>query len=233
MLIGQTSTHFAMKQADKNGMAAHNVQGDCQTDGIRHAVPEADDEWITCRWEGSVLVTDQAWNGSQQRRTTRTQLGVAGKLLQDIRTVGPKGTKSAHLVWMKLMSPESVGSESAVRPAMQVETSEFVLPEPYATPSADNPQQIVSAHSEAILHSLEGFEVSLWAKGFVVPRFMLQGKADEILLSDSGASTRSGTVYVFPHGDPTQRKALLSGLDRPYGMAFWNEYPQGSLAIRP
>src|ERR1035438_1646248 len=105
--------------------------------------------------------------------------------------------------------------ESAAKPVMQPDTEEFLFPEPYATPSADNPQQIVPAPSEAILHSLEGFEVSLWARGFAVPRFLLQGKGDEILLSDSGAGTRSGTVYVFAHGDPALRKALISGLDRP------------------
>ena len=84
--------------------------------------------------------------------------------------------------------------------------------------------EVIPATSEAILHSLEGFEVSLWAKGFAVPRFLLQGHGDEILLSDSGAGARRGTVYVFARGDPAQRKALIRGLDRPYGMAFWNDY---------
>jgi len=73
MVIGQSANHFAMTQADKDGLTAHNVQGACLLDGIRHAVPEADDDWIDCRWEGSVLVTEQTWNGARQRRTTRTQ----------------------------------------------------------------------------------------------------------------------------------------------------------------
>jgi len=107
---------------------------------------------------------------------------------------------------------------------MQPDTEEFIFPEPYATPSADNAQRIVPAPSEAILHCLEGFEVSLWARGFALPRFLLQGKGDEILLSDSGVGARNGTVYVFTQGDPARRKALISGLDRPYGMAFWKDY---------
>jgi glucose/arabinose dehydrogenase len=225
MVIGQTANHFAMTQADKNGLTAHNVQGECPMDGIRHALPETEDEWINCHWEGSVLVTEQTWNGARQRRTTRTQFGVDGKLVQDIRTMGPAGIKSAHLVWTKqLAAQEPQETESAVKPVMPPDTAEFIFPEPYATPSANNTQQVVPATSEAILHSLEGFEVSLWARGFAVPRFLLQGRGEEILLSDSGAGARSGTVYVFAHGDPAQRKALITGLDRPYGMAFWNDY---------
>jgi glucose/arabinose dehydrogenase len=225
MVIGQTANHFAMTQANKNGVAAHNVQGECLTDGIRHAVPEAQDEWITCRWERSVLVTEQTWNGARQRRTTRTQLTEDGSLVQDIQAMGPAGIKSAHLVWAKqLAAHEPQETDSAAKTVMQPDTEELALPEPYSTPSADNSQQIVPAHSEAILHCLEGFEVSMWARGFKVPRFLLQGKGDEILLSDSGVGARSGTVYVFAHGDPARRKALISGLDRPYGMAIWNDY---------
>ncbi len=225
MVIGQTTNHFAMSQADKNGITAHNVQGECLTDGIRHAVPEAEDEWIICRWQGSMLVTEQTWKGARQRRTTRTQFGADRKLVQDIQTIGPLGVKSAHLVWTKkVTAQEPEEAESRAKPVMPAETMEYALPEPYATPSADNPQKIVPPPSDAILHSLEGFEVSSWAKGFAAPRFMLQGKGDEIVLSDSGTDARSGAVYVFAHGDPTQRKALITGLDRPYGLAFWKDY---------
>ena len=225
LMIGHTANHFAMAQTDKNGLAAHNVQGECLTDGIRHPVPEAQDEWINCRWERSVLVTEQTWNGARQQRTTRTQFGADGKLVQDIRTRGPAGFKSAHLVWTKqVAAQEPQEPEFAPKPLMQIDPAEFILPEPYATASADNPQEIVRAQSEAILHCLEGFEVSLWARGLKIPRFLLQGRGDEILLSDSGVGAQQGTVYAFAHGDPAQRKTLISGLDRPYGMAFWNDY---------
>ena len=224
LVVGHTAKHFAMTQSDKNGIAAHNVQGECLTDGLRHAVPEAQDEWITCRWENSVLVTEQTWNAARQQRITRTQFGADGRLLQDIRTKSSAGIKSAHLVWMKQVIPtQSQDSESVGRPVMQPQPEDLALPEPYATPSADNPQEILPSR-EVILHCLEGFEVSLWARGFQVPRFLLQGLGEEILLSDSGADTHSGIVYVFGHGDPAQRKPLITGLDRPYGMAFWKDY---------
>src|SRR5580693_5515248 len=47
---------------------------------------EAQDEWITFRWEQSVLITEQTKNSARQQRTTRTQFEVDGRLLQDVRT---------------------------------------------------------------------------------------------------------------------------------------------------
>ncbi|MDP9169875.1 MAG: PQQ-dependent sugar dehydrogenase [Acidobacteriota bacterium] len=225
MIVSQTGNRFRMEQSDKDGMTAHSVQGECLVDGVRHAVPEADDEWITCRWNGRVVVTEQTWSGARQSRVTQTSLNADGKLVQDIRTTGTAGAKSAHLVWTKqVAATDSADTPVSVKAAMQTEAAEPVFPEPYATPSADNHQRIIPAPSAAVLHSLEGFEVSLWAKGFSAPRFMLQGKNGEILLADSGTSARTGTVYVFPGGDPARRKALIGSLDRPYGLALWKNY---------
>jgi glucose/arabinose dehydrogenase len=66
---------------------------------------------------------------------------------------------------------------------------------------------------------------------------MLQGRNGEVLLSDAGFDVNStspvkenekpapnGTIYVFPDGDPTRRTALLTGLDRPYGLALWKDF---------
>jgi glucose/arabinose dehydrogenase len=65
-----------------------------------------------------------------------------------------------------------------------------------------------------------GFSAQVWADGFDRPRFMLQGSRGEILIADS-----SGVVYgVPPGGDPSARKKLVEGLDRPYGLALWKDY---------
>jgi glucose/arabinose dehydrogenase len=110
------------------------------------------------------------------------------------------------------------------------------LPKPYATPSVENRPQVVPQPSGSSLHAPDGFQVSVWAQGFAMPRFLLQGNSGEILLADSGNDAQSraagkqrspghgGVIYVFPNGDPAQRKELLSGLNRPYGMAFWKNY---------
>jgi len=64
---------------------------------------------------------------------------------------------------------------------------------------------------------------------------MLQGTKGEILLSDSGKGaspaaeskdkpTRDGVIYAFAEGDPNKRKAIIRGLNRPYGLALWQNY---------
>lgn len=109
------------------------------------------------------------------------------------------------------------------------------LAQPYATPSADNHPSEISKPSNARLNAPQGFQMEVWGQGFARPRFLLQGGHGEILLSDSGKGTASavdspdahmtdGMVYVFPGSDPSQRKAILKGLNRPYGLALWRNY---------
>ena len=92
------------------------------------------------------------------------------------------------------------------------------LPPPFATPSASNPPRVISQPNGARLQVPPGFEVSVFAEGFQVPRYMVLGPGQEVLLTDSA---RSGSVVALKGG---QRKTVLSGLDRPYGMALWNGY---------
>jgi glucose/arabinose dehydrogenase len=105
------------------------------------------------------------------------------------------------------------------------------LPPPYATPSADNPPEVVPQPRGAQLHVPPGFSVEVWAQGFSAPRFLLQGARGEILLADSGSDiheqggrTPNGIVYVFAGGNPASRKELIRGLNRPYGLALWRNY---------
>lgn len=109
------------------------------------------------------------------------------------------------------------------------------LPPPYATPSADNHPAEVAQPAGGQLHVPQGFQVQVRAEGFARPRFMLQGAHGEILLADSGrgaaaavdspdAHLTDGVVYVFPNGDASKRKAIIQGLNRPYGLAIWQNY---------
>jgi len=110
------------------------------------------------------------------------------------------------------------------------------LPAPYATPSVYNVPKIIPKPADAALRVPPGFQIEVFADGFQIPRFMALAPGGEILLSDSapvpppsgsqqtqtGASTNGGTIYALM--GPNQRKVLITGLNRPYGMALWNEY---------
>ena len=66
------------------------------------------------------------------------------------------------------------------------------LPEAYHTKSAENPPQIINRPDDASLKLPNGFIVEAYLSGFEVPRFMLLGPDNVILLSDMA----TGKVYI-------------------------------------
>jgi glucose/arabinose dehydrogenase len=96
--------------------------------------------------------------------------------------------------------------------------SATTLPVPYATPSAKNGPKVIPRPDGATLHVPSGFTVTEFASGLERPRFMVQGTAGEILVSDT---VPNGAVYLL---EGSKKTAVISGLDKPYGLAFWHEY---------
>ena len=95
-----------------------------------------------------------------------------------------------------------------------------VLPAPFATPSVNNRPQVIRQPEGAKLSVPTGFQVEIYQEGFKVPRMMLLGPSNEILLSDA-ARGKDGAVYVL---QGKERKAIIEGLDRPYGLALQDGY---------
>jgi glucose/arabinose dehydrogenase len=98
--------------------------------------------------------------------------------------------------------------------------AESKLPPPFATPSANNRPKVIPRPDGAQLRVPAGFNVDVFAEGFEVPRFMTMGQSKELLVSDA-AKDGAGAVYVL---EGKERKKIISGLDRPFGLAFWHEY---------
>jgi glucose/arabinose dehydrogenase len=110
------------------------------------------------------------------------------------------------------------------RPIAVVFTCLAVIIVPGQTPKtppaapAVAPPKIIGRPSGAEFKVPKGFTVEEFASGFERPRFMALGPSGEILLSDF---VPNGSVYVL---EGKERKTLLRGLDRPYGIAFWKNY---------
>jgi len=120
----------------------------------------------------------------------------------------------------------ALGALAAAAVAVSAATDKPVnwheLPEPFHSPSANNPPRVVPMPEDEELQVPEGFEVEEYLSGFDRPRFMLLGPNNEILLSDSGERQEAtGKVYVINDGE---KKAILEGLDRPYGLAIHKEW---------
>src|SRR6266550_12898 len=94
--------------------------------------------------------------------------------------------------------------------------AEVKLPPPFATPSSTNRPRVIPQPEGTQLHVPPGFTIELFAEGFEQPRYMTLGPSKEILLSDS----KGGTVYILK----PERKKLIEKLDRPFGLAFFQDY---------
>ena len=87
-----------------------------------------------------------------------------------------------------------------------------------AQPPINNPPAIVPRPAGAQIKVPAGFSVDQYAAGFARPRFMVEAPGGEVLVSDSIAN---GSVIAVRDG---VNKVVVSGLDRPYGLALWKEY---------
>jgi glucose/arabinose dehydrogenase len=99
------------------------------------------------------------------------------------------------------------------------------LPPPYATPSSTNRAQVIDRPDGAKLTLPPGFSIAEYATDFTRPRYMLLGPSNELLLSDS---VENGKVILLLDKNKDYvsdgRRDLITGLDRPYGMAFHQGY---------
>jgi glucose/arabinose dehydrogenase len=91
-----------------------------------------------------------------------------------------------------------------------------VLPAPFATPSVNNGPRVIPQPEGSKLSVPPKFQIEIWQDGFKVPRFMMLGPSNEILMSDS-ADRGGGSVYVL---QGKEKKQIITGLSRPYGLAL-------------
>jgi glucose/arabinose dehydrogenase len=104
--------------------------------------------------------------------------------------------------------------------------SSVKLPPPFATPSVNNRPEVISRPDGAQLRLPQGFTVDEFATDFDRPRVMIYAPGGEILVTESVPNGKV-TAIVDRNNDgkaDEQRKTLIEGLDRPYGMAWWKDY---------
>jgi glucose/arabinose dehydrogenase len=99
------------------------------------------------------------------------------------------------------------------------------LEPPFVTPSASNGADKVKMPDGARPNVPTGFSVEMVASGRASPRVIRVAPNGDLFVADS----RSNTVRVYRVPDrqakPTEDKVFASGLNRPYGIAF---YPLGA-----
>ncbi len=93
------------------------------------------------------------------------------------------------------------------------------LPPPDPENSKPNPAKVIPRPEGAQFQVPAGFQVETFATGFKKPRFLLELPGGKVLVTDA---VPDGAVYVVENGKPG--KALITGLERPFGMALWGGY---------
>jgi glucose/arabinose dehydrogenase len=98
------------------------------------------------------------------------------------------------------------------------------LPAPYATASATNGPTVIDRPGSALPQAPAGFKVELFTTGLDTPRKIITAPNGDIFVVES----HGGDVKVFrgisAEGKPQQTETFATGLNQPYGLAF---YPPG------
>jgi glucose/arabinose dehydrogenase len=98
------------------------------------------------------------------------------------------------------------------------------LPLPYATKSSANGPDKVSPPQGFLPTVPAGFKVNVFATGFKRPRWLIVAPNHDIFLADTGA----GEIVVMRDPENTggaqTRETFVTGLSRPFGIAFHDDY---------
>ncbi|WP_233842818.1 PQQ-dependent sugar dehydrogenase [Dyella sp. 2HG41-7] len=98
------------------------------------------------------------------------------------------------------------------------------LPPPYATHSASNGPEMTSRPEGMLPKAPAGFKVNLYAEGLDEPRVIRTAPNGDMFVAESSG----GQIRIYrgmtADGKPQQTAVFATGLDRPYGIAF---YPLG------
>jgi glucose/arabinose dehydrogenase len=98
------------------------------------------------------------------------------------------------------------------------------LPAPFVTKSATNGPRLVDRPKDAWPKGPEGFKVELFANGFQEPRKILTAPNGDIFMVESSAGKLTVFRGITADGKPEKTETFATGLNRPYGIAF---YPLG------
>ncbi len=98
------------------------------------------------------------------------------------------------------------------------------LPAPFATKSSGNPPEDTTPPYGFLPTVPPGFRVNIFAAQFKEPRWLAVAPNGDIFLADSGA----GKIFILRDpqhtGGAQQREIFATGVNRPYGIVFRDDY---------
>jgi glucose/arabinose dehydrogenase len=100
------------------------------------------------------------------------------------------------------------------------------LPAPFATPWFRRPTRVVPMPTGSHLKVPSGFAVNIFADNLQFARFMALAPNGDVFLAEPLRGAAKITVLRDADGDGVadQRETFATGLNRPFGLAFWKNY---------
>jgi len=98
------------------------------------------------------------------------------------------------------------------------------LPPPFATKSAGNGPERVKPPEGFLPTVPAGFHINIFAIGFKVPRFLATAPNGDIFVADTGAGEIDVLRDPQRTGGAQQREVFADKLNRPFGIAFREDY---------
>ena len=148
----------------------------------------------------------------------RTPQTVAQNSVQPVRALGNKPAP-AHT----LTGQDALGDWTTDAPGVRRKITLADLPAQYATPSIDNGPRMVRRPEGATPKVPAGFQVEEYVTGLDNPRYIQTAPNGDVFVVESGPE-RVKILRPSPTGGKPQVFEYVSGLSKPFGVAF---YPAG------
>jgi glucose/arabinose dehydrogenase len=151
------------------------------------------------------------------------------RIISGVALVGLSAAWIAHLTAQsdsrKVLTGQSAfATYQTVKPGVFRKITPADLSAPLATPPATNRAQLIPRPADAWPQAPPNFKVELYATGLEHPRKIVAAPNGDLILTESNAGQIKILRGRTADGKPEEVSVFATGLQRPYGLAF---YPTG------
>ena len=118
----------------------------------------------------------------------------------------------AAIAALALLIPVSVNAQQADRPGQTFRISPTELPQPNATPSANNSSRTVQRRPDVMPQVPPGFQVNVFADGFANARWMTVAPNGDVFLAEPSAGRITVLRDADGDGKSEVKRAFVEGL---------------------